>query len=381
MNRAGVWSPCSGRPGVITLTMEDLRRQGQQGLLGTQMTVAVVEKTKPSGKGTFKHYRLPAQIEVNAANVEREELEGAFEGLPFGVPSEPLPKPGALGIRIVLYGCKRWEEMFVPRQLVALAAFAKHTRDAIALLKESQGVEAAQAIGAMLGIVFGRFVDYMSVMCLWEPDNGEVKHTFARYAFPITWDFAEANPLTLSDRFYSGGIQVASRVLDHLLKATAGNPFRPNVFCGSSLCTEFGVQDVIVTDPPYYAAIPYSDLMDYFLIWQKRIFVGAIQDRAFTEAFSRELGPKWDDSKNDGELVQDESRHGGNKELAKRAYEDGMAKAFGRCLIQLNEHGRLVIVFANKSVDAWETLVGALIQSGADVTASWPIQTEMPNRK
>jgi len=35
MNRAGVWSPCSGRPGVITLTMEDLRRQGQQGCWST----------------------------------------------------------------------------------------------------------------------------------------------------------------------------------------------------------------------------------------------------------------------------------------------------------------------------------------------------------
>jgi len=33
MNRAGVWSPCSGRPGVGCLRMDDLRRQGRQGLL------------------------------------------------------------------------------------------------------------------------------------------------------------------------------------------------------------------------------------------------------------------------------------------------------------------------------------------------------------
>ena len=25
--------------------------------------------------------------------------------------------------------------------------------------------------------------------------------------------------------------------------------------------------DVIVTDPPYYDAIPYSDLMDFFYVW------------------------------------------------------------------------------------------------------------------
>src|ERR1019366_2977734 len=75
MNRAGVWSPCSGRPGVITLTMEDLRRQGQQGLLGAQMTVVVVDKKKPTGKGTFRHYRLPASNEIKGATVEIEELE------------------------------------------------------------------------------------------------------------------------------------------------------------------------------------------------------------------------------------------------------------------------------------------------------------------
>lgn len=40
----------------------------------------------------------------------------------------------------------------------------------------------------------------------------------------------------------------------------------------------------------------------------------------------------------------------------------------------------MVIVFANKSVDAWETLVGALIRGGAEVTASWPIQTEREAR-
>jgi hypothetical protein len=57
-----------------------------------------------------------------------------------------------------------------------------------------------------------------------------------------------------------------------------------------------------------------------------------------------------------------------------------MARSFLRASERLKDAGRLVIVFANKSVDAWETLVGALIRGGAEVTASWPIQTEMPNR-
>jgi adenine-specific DNA methylase len=57
-----------------------------------------------------------------------------------------------------------------------------------------------------------------------------------------------------------------------------------------------------------------------------------------------------------------------------------MTRAFRRCLDALKDDGRMVVVFANKEVDAWQSLIGALIRSGAVVTASWPIQTEMVNK-
>ena len=57
-----------------------------------------------------------------------------------------------------------------------------------------------------------------------------------------------------------------------------------------------------------------------------------------------------------------------------------MERSFRACHKALNSDGRLVVVFANKKPDAWETLVGALIRAGFVVNASWPIQTEMSNR-
>ena len=41
-----------------------------------------------------------------------------------------------------------------------------------------------------------------------------------------------------------------------------------------------------------------------------------------------------------------------------------------------NPAGRLVVVFAHKHPDAWETLVSAIIRAGFVVDGSWPIQTE-----
>ena len=57
-----------------------------------------------------------------------------------------------------------------------------------------------------------------------------------------------------------------------------------------------------------------------------------------------------------------------------------MFRAFQACYQALKPEGRLVIVFAHKHPDAWETLVSAIIRAGFVVDGSWPIQTEMGNR-
>src|SRR5690606_1372682 len=95
------------------------------------------------------------------------------------------------------------------------------------------------------------------------------------------------------------------------------------------------------------------------------------------DIFRNDLSPKWDHDANDGELIDDASRFAGDRKLSKQAYEDGMAEAFVRCAHALRDNGRLVIVFANKNPDAWETLVNAVIRSGFVVDGSWPIATEM----
>src|SRR5213078_1594919 len=83
---------------------------------------------------------------------------------------------------------------------------------------------------------------------------------------------------------------------------------------------------------------------------------------------------------NDGELIDDASRHEGDLAKSRAVYEDGMARAFQACGNALKPDGKMVVVFANKQPDAWETLVSAIIRAGFVVDGSWPIQTEMANR-
>ena len=130
--------------------------------------------------------------------------------------------------------------------------------------------------------------------------------------------------------------------------------------------------------PPYYDAIGYSVLMDFFYVWLRRSTHGLSAE--VESVFSDALGPKWDHDTGDGELIDDASRFGGDKKRSKQNYEDGMARAFRSCHTALRPDGRLVVVFANKQPDAWETLVAALIRAGFVVDGSWPIQTEMGTR-
>lgn len=117
--------------------------------------------------------------------------------------------------------------------------------------------------------------------------------------------------------------------------------------------------------------------MDFFYIWLRRTLYDLSPE--IDKAFRESLALKWDYEKNDGELIYDASRFSGDKTKSKSAYEDGMFRAFQACHRALKSEGRLVIVFAHKHPDAWETLVSAIIRAGFVVDGSWPIQTETGN--
>lgn len=378
MNRAGVWSPCSGRPGVVALTMDDLRRQGQQGLLGMQMTAVVVEKQQSNKKRAFKTYRLPSKTEFDAAVVEVEDLEEALRGVPFGPLNEPMPPVGALGMRVPLYGFKRWGDMFTPRQTLVLGIFAKHIREATVQTKAHRP-DISEAVAAYLAMTLDRLADRSSAICSWTLDYDQIRNTFARFALPMCWDMAECVTTAEVSGGYPGQLELVAKYLE-LATATTGRPLAPHIARASVLLGDASVPtfDAIVTDPPYYDAIPYSDLMDFFYIWLRRVLTGTSAE--LDMVFAEQLAPKWNHAQADGELIDDSSRFSGDREASKRNYTDGMAKAFQRCCERMTDAGRLVIVFANKAVVAWETLVGALIRGGAEVTASWPIQTEREAR-
>ena len=235
-----------------------------------------------------------------------------------------------------------------------------------------------EALVAYLCCVFSKLTDYSSALCSWHNSGEKLGHTFARFALPMVWDYCEVNTLSDTSGGFAAMREWVARCLDPAISATSSAP-APTVLRQSAMELEPGGFDLICTDPPYYDAIPYSDLMDFFYVWLRRALHGLSPET--DAAFASRLGPKWDADAGDGELIDDASRFGGDRQASKQNYEDGMARSFSRFHHALREDGRLVLVFANKQPDAWETLVSALIRAGFVVDGSWPIQTEMQTRQ
>ncbi len=376
MSRAGAWCPCCGKPGTVSMRMEDIRQEGVAARLSTAMTAVVVDG--PEGK----EYRLPYADEVRLPEVAKEHLELISQRLPFGLPEEPLPSKEALGFRVPLYGFDKWCKLSTPRQLLALGTFIRHMhRIREEVIADGYPREWVEALCAYLASSLDRLVDHSTTLATWYLPGENVKHTFVRYALPITWDFAESNPIYSGGGSWTSAVGFCAAALGHTLSALR-RASRPDVTQGSAISGLSGVAprsfDLIVTDPPYYDAIPYSDLMDCFYIWLRRSMHHVGGDYERFGALS--VSPKWDERLNDGELIDDSSRHGGDAAKSKATYEDGMLRAFKACHEMLVPDGRMVIVFANKQPDAWETLVSAMIRAGFVVDASWPIQTENVTR-
>jgi adenine-specific DNA methylase/very-short-patch-repair endonuclease len=373
MSRAGASCPCC----PTIMTSEDLRLESLAGRFGEVMTGVVVDG--PDGK----EYRLPTNLDLDVTARAKTELTAYFDGIPFSAPTESIPlggsrQAGGSPFTTPLYGLDQWIKLFTPRQSISLAVLVKHTRNLKCQPEFLQYRDSIQeALFGLLATAISKVADRGSSLCTWTIDRITIRNTFARFALSISWDFAESVPVVDASGGYPGAIEWAADYLEHTAKFATTAPI-PRVIKNSAVTGKEVGYDVLLTDPPYYDAIPYSDLMDFFYVWLRRTLHGLSPelDRAFVEP----LSPKWNHDANDGELIDDSSRFGGDKEASKRNYEAGMARAFGACHGALSPDGRLVVVFAHKHPDAWETLVAAIIRAGFVVDGSWPIQTEIRNR-
>jgi len=258
--------------------------------------------------------------------------------------------------------------MFSSRQLASLLTLAELVRRYFATTKVEDS-ESATAVATVLALAVDRQADYSSSICTWVQGGEFVGHTFAQgQSLPIKWDFAEVVPFASGSGNWDGAVGWVTRVLDEV---AAGHSHPGTVRRASSI--EQPLPDdsaqLVFTDPPYYDAVPYADLSDFFYVWLKRT-IGTLHPTLFEQRTTQKSG----------EIVQLAERNPQYAFKTRDYFEDLMAKALRDSRRVAAPSGLAVIVFAPTETAAWETMLQAVISGGWIVVASWPIDTERAGR-
>ena len=356
---------------------------------GARMTAVVTLQLGVKGR----HYRLPAERDYEAVWKAQKRLKAILDEWERGgrrglcpIPDEPTPAGGGSGagraFSVQKYGMMQWGDLFTARQKVALASLSR-------LLSEQA---CAPSNRETLALSVSRFADIANCLCRWENTKHQIRNLFSRQALPIVWDFAEANLFGGQAGDHSTTLGTMIRVVDqvagrcrlgHVQQADAMQHPLPDQSAG-----------VWFTDPPYYDAIPYADLADFFFVWLKRVMPDhpLVQNRwasstttTTTEApTTTTQAPLPDEplglTPKAFEIVEDETKDCAGVTKDRAFFESAMARSFFEGRRILREEGIGAVVFAHKSTEGWEALLSGMIRGGWTITGSWPIATEAANR-
>lgn len=280
---------------------------------------------------------------------------------------DPLPNekidPNSIKPRTMwLYGMKTWNEIFNPRQQLALITFMDKILLFYKLNLDKLG-DYSEALLNYLALLFDRLLDKNARLVAYDVTRDNPSNVFKRQALPMVWDYIEINP------FVSNGwpnmIKWVDKVIEHCSKVS-NSPAIISKSSATNLPYNNDYFDAVFTDPPYYDNIQYAELSDYFYVWLKRIL-------SDNELFITPLSPKTN------EIVSNSARQQ-NKKESNYFFEENLSKSFKEINRVLKLNGVTTIVYAHKTTKGWETVINAILDSGLTVTASWPISTEMTSR-
>jgi len=351
-----------------TVSPAQVKEQFQAGQDGRMMLAVAYKKDGESG--TFYRPAIQADREVfqcAAAALAKAEAEhdDPFFSL---VPDEPFPEKGR-SIDPGRYGVSTWSGMHNSRQLLALAVFVGTIQDAYCEMLELGATEAMRrAVTLYLAFTLSRVCLKIAESSRWDYGGDKIQSATAGHKLPNLWDYVEGNPLSGASGSWENMHNWALPSIERVL-GTAEEPAKVDWGDATQLSYKDNTFDAILTDPPYYDSVTYGDLSDMQYVWLHR----ALQV-IFPEHFPAPLTPK------KAEIIQENSRHE-NSAAAKAFFEERLGAALSEIHRVLKPDGIAMIMYAHTETSAWETLVAALIRSGFQVTASWPVNTETRSRQ
>ena len=331
---------------------------------GARLTAVVTLRPGETGR----HYRLATKTDYDAvwaAHKRTDEIIGQWEQeegqelCPF--PDEPIHRDNRGNFWVVNYGPTKLGDLFTARQKAVMNKF-------VGLIRQLSESSTRESIPNALAIVLGRNGECCSNLGTWNLSLETVRTVYARQALPMVWDFVETNPFSGSSGSFMSHLDRVLRVVELFFESGFGHS---QVADAAQHPLGDQAASVWFTDPPYYDAVAYAGLSDFFYVWFKRALSPQFLPH-IPFAFADGLTPK------ERELIVDS--RSGDKGHTWRFYEEGMGRAFAEGRRILKDDGVGSVVFAHKTTEGWEALLSGMIRGGWTITGSWPIATEREAR-
>ena len=268
----------------------------------------------------------------------------------------------------IRWGFVSWDKFFNSRQLYCLGLLGAAVRD----LPESPEREALCAL-------FSGTLEFNNLFCSYKGEGtGAVRHMFSNHVLKPERTPLEAHPWGTPKSSGSFSTLFRSRILRaHKYKLAPHDIVVSNdtttrrsgisrpldssigweaiVGDASSLVHNNETFDIIVTDPPYFNNVHYSELADFFHAWLKQIKP------------HREYKANLRTTRSDLEVQ--------NTDVA--LFGDALARVFKEGARVLKREGMMVFSFHHGTTEAWLAVTRALIDSGFSVTSIQPVKAEM----
>ncbi len=326
-----------------------------------------IEKTK------YKGYKAASQRDQDLFSEAEKEWENR-EDLHEYVPTEELP-PGHMTSErnpVFDHGVSEWTDMFNTRQLLTLAKLLKS-------IDEVDEAGFSQDAKEYLLLTFSDILRTNTMMTGYTPVNNVINQIFKTNSFDVPQEPVEGNPwggkfgyATFKSSWDAviRGVEWAKEPVERYVEdgeTKKSAPFQKSVGENSEIrlgdvrrLQEENEYDAVITDPPYYDNIIYSEVSDYFYVWQKILL------NEEYEGFDSEKTPRAES------IVANPFLNKGTEE-----FESELHEAFTSIYKALKEDGVLAFTYHHSGSESWGELLESLCDVGFEVTATYPITADI----
>lgn len=294
--------------------------------------------------------------------------------IPLGIMTDSSAFEGGIGggHNLLDHGYERWTDMYNERQLLCLSL----------ILKEIDEID-NQNIREYLLMAFSECLNYNTLMTVYNPGRNLVANIFKSNSFDVPHRMVENNVwgteygtgmFTTTWEMVKRGVEYAQSPTERYIengetketesfktpigKQTDGSNIE--IFCDDARKIDTKDEfDLVLTDPPYYDNIIYSEISDFFYVWLRILL------KEEYETFQPEKTPRAES------IVANPAQGKGAEE-----FESELSEAFAKINEVLKEDGALIFTYHHSESESWGELLQALCEQDFEVTATYPINAD-----